>query len=881
MDIGFTAGEPFRARAVNFPGAHHGQPYNFTPGPPQPNMPAAVAEGFPVQPDDERAGDDSDSESDGQSDSESNGQSDQPVIEDPSEDIRTDLENVLKGDLQFEGTFYFNKTYTDAPNPVLRLNTLGRIGLPLSQREAKHVAANSGQAPFGMGERTLVDTNVRDTWEMDAAEVSFDNPAWKNFMDRVVQEVCERLGVNIAASRPRCELYKLLLYETGSHFLPHQDTEKVDGMFATIIVVLPSPFTGGSAHLSHAGQTAVINQSKDSWLNTSVMAWYTDVMHEIKPIQSGYRFALSYNLIHTTTSLRPALSDTSGPIQQLRHILLSWRQSLYEEESPQKIIYLLEHRYSQANCRGSAMKGNDAHVVAVLNSIGQELNFKLGLALVECHLSGTADDMGGGGGWGGRGCWYDEDDDCDDDNLSFVETDEKSMRLTELVSLDGKSLKHDLELMAEDEEGDGVEFIPADLREQVESGPHDEQEYEGYQGNYAGTLERWYRRTVLVLWPEELEEEILHGAQYAQYVLDTLKHTSSSKPTKSEKKLLEYALSLPMREPGKYTSGVRSVCEAACQWNAPDVWCRAMEAFRGSVSVDRLGKEQYLDAILCFTPDVIVPWVHKVLEKDPSNKARLDFLDFLEENLEAEDVPTEWVDAARRTVISSLRPLAGADCTAVLEAADALDGVTVLETIILPQLKKGMESMPLLALTMAVHDALGNREGSLFESEQDRTIGLRIATELLAVSIERAELFKPRPSASAPQPPRGFYPYYRVPEPSKPNPELAMSLIKACFTTANEPLIEQLVTKLISADLADATVGPQIRAESVLIPLVTQLREFMRSRAQGADLPPGIRRLYKEVSPLMLEKKDPTEEELGMLLRMAVQDSSLEVLMQR
>lgn len=92
-----------------------------------------------------------------------------------------------------------------------------------------------------MGERTLVDTNVRDTWEMDAAEVStslssphslktfvdilylvlnvqvsFDNPAWKNFIDRVVQEVCERLGVNIAASRPRCELYKLLLYETGS-----------------------------------------------------------------------------------------------------------------------------------------------------------------------------------------------------------------------------------------------------------------------------------------------------------------------------------------------------------------------------------------------------------------------------------------------------------------------------------------------------------------------------------------------------------------------------------------------------------------------------------------------------------------------------------------
>ncbi|KAG8940300.1 hypothetical protein FRC04_005433 [Tulasnella sp. 424] len=824
MDIGSTAGEPLRARAVNLPGAH-AQPYNFIPGlPPQTNMPAVAAEGFRVQPDNEHAGDDS----------ESDGQNDQPLIEDPSEDIRTDLENVLKSDLKFEGSFYFNKTYTDAPNPVLRLNTLDRIGLPLSQREAKHIAANSKQAPFGMGERTLVDTTVRDTWEMDATEVSFDNPAWKIFIDRVVQEVCAKLGVNIAASRPRCELYKLLLYETGSHFLPHQDTEKVDGMFATIVVILPSPFIGGSAHLSHAGQTAVIDQSKDSWLNTSVMAWYTDVMHEIKPIQSGYRLALSYNLIHTTTSLRPALSDTSGPIRQLRHILLSWRQNLYAEGSPQKIIYLLEHRYSEANCTGSAMKGKDAHVVAILDSISQELKFQLGLALVECHLSGGANDMGGGG-WGRRDSDYDEDedddDDCHDDSLSIVEVDEKSMTITELVSLDGKSLNRDMVLTEEDEEGGGVEFIPADLRERVESGPIDEQEYEGYQGNYGGTLERWYRRTVLILWPAERDEEIDYGPQYAEYVLDKLESTSSSKPTKSES-----------------FSSVQSVCRAACHWNALDLWCRAMEAFCASVSVDRLGKEQYLDAILRFSPDVIVPWVHKVREKDHSNKTRLKFLDFLAENLEAEDLPSEWVEATRRSVLSSLRPLAVTDCAAILGAAGTLGGITVLETTILPQLKKGVESEPLLAMTMAVHDGLGNPEGPLFHSEQNQIIGSRIATELLAVSIERAKFFEPRPPASAPQPAIPTYMSYRIPEPWKPNPELAVSLIKACFTTANEPLIEQIVTKLISIESTGTTVEPQIRAESVLIPLVAQIREFMQSRAQDADLPSGIKRLYKEFS---------------------------------
>ncbi|KAG8921756.1 hypothetical protein FRC01_014908, partial [Tulasnella sp. 417] len=646
-----------------------GRLHTVAPNPPGPAGAASAAvEELRLRQEGEQQ--DEDEESEGEGDEESEDESDEVSVEDPSEDIRADLEDVLKGDLKFEGSFYFNKTYIDAPNPVLRLNTLGRIGLPLSQREAMHIAANSRQAPFGMGERTIVDTNVRDTWEMDATDFSFDNPAWKKFIDRVVQEVCATLGVNISASRPRCELYKLLLYEKGSH------TEKADGMFATIIIILPSPFTGGSAHLSHAGQKAAIDQSKESWLHTSVMAWYTDVMHEIKPIQSGYRLALSYNLIHTTTSLRPALSDASGPIQQIKHILLSWRQSLYAEESPQKIIYLLQHRYSQANCRGSAMKGTDAHVVAVLDSVSRELNFRVGLALVECHLSGAAEDEGYGGGWGRRGGgwgrrrgWYDdydEEDDIDEENLEFAETYEKSMKIKGLVSLDGKLLKRELELMEEDEDGEGVEFIPADLREEVESGPHDKQEYEGYQGNGAGTLERWYRRTVLVLWPEELEEEILHGADYAKYALDKLASTTSTEPTEAEQKLLEYALTLPVREPSLNDKALQSVCAAACRWEALHLWFRAMRVCNGSASVGRLGKERYLQALMCFTPDAIIQWINQTLEKDPSNKSRLDLLDFLEENLKARNISIGWIGAARTTTIASLRPLAIADCTAIL-----------------------------------------------------------------------------------------------------------------------------------------------------------------------------------------------------------------------
>jgi hypothetical protein len=122
---------------------------------------------------------------------------------------------VLAKDLTFEGSFSFFKSFTDAPNPSLHLDQVGTIGLPLSSRDADVIKAHSVQAPFGKGERTLVDKDVRDTWEIDCSLVRCENPEWEKFLDRVVGEVCTALGVNREASQPRAAPYKLLLYEEG------------------------------------------------------------------------------------------------------------------------------------------------------------------------------------------------------------------------------------------------------------------------------------------------------------------------------------------------------------------------------------------------------------------------------------------------------------------------------------------------------------------------------------------------------------------------------------------------------------------------------------------------------------------------------------------
>ena len=127
------------------------------------------------------------------------------------------MEHALEGDFNFKGSYYYGGVVAEAPNPCLNIDGLGPVGLPLSPRDAASLIECSAQAPFGHGERTVVDTEVRDTWEIEPTRVKFDNPAWAQFVKTsVISTVWQALGVAPSSSPPRCELYKLLLYETGS-----------------------------------------------------------------------------------------------------------------------------------------------------------------------------------------------------------------------------------------------------------------------------------------------------------------------------------------------------------------------------------------------------------------------------------------------------------------------------------------------------------------------------------------------------------------------------------------------------------------------------------------------------------------------------------------
>lgn len=178
------------------------------------------------------------------------------------------LREVLN-DVQHDGKFFSFHTASQYVNPGLYINDIGSVGLPLSERDAKAVAGVCKQSPFGKGDETVIDENIRKTWELDTTEFACRNPDWQHYLDTLARQAVEDMGVQVAAYPQR---YKLLLYEKGAFFKIHRDTEKVPGMFGTLVVCLPSEHTGGDVNLTHNNKTHVIGTAKTSAFGLSTLA---------------------------------------------------------------------------------------------------------------------------------------------------------------------------------------------------------------------------------------------------------------------------------------------------------------------------------------------------------------------------------------------------------------------------------------------------------------------------------------------------------------------------------------------------------------------------------------------------------------------------------
>ncbi|KAJ2934373.1 hypothetical protein H1R20_g2697, partial [Candolleomyces eurysporus] len=600
------------------------------------------------------------------------------------EDLGDDLYEALSENFEFTGSFYHCSTDPNAPNPGLTIDGVGLVPLPLTEGYAKVIISRSTQAPFGKGEQTLVDTSVRDTWEIEPNRVFFQNPHWKAFVDKLASKtIWTALGVAPYSSQPRCELYKLLLYQTGSHFRPHQDTAKANGMFATIIIVLPSAFEGGQVHLSHAGQKKIIDIAKDSAFTTSFFAWYTDVVHEVKPVTAGYRLALSYNLIHTSRNEpHPSLPDMSDALAGIRRVLRKWNEDKYDSApSPPYLAYLLEHQYSENDLnRGSrCLKGVDAHKVAHLLPIAKDLSFSVCIAKLVFTRSGWADPMESDG----RGRWGDWNDDSDDDgendpSPSMGELDFEDYEVSNVVRISGGGRLSFGKFKIPEES-----LLP---REPFDGLEPDRCQYEGgYMGNYAGTLEHWYDRSVLVIFRDADEAAITLHIKGNAWGLEQLE--SATDPSSAFTRDVAAALLDKLQSEASHASTNDAValmryavaCKDDAFWNQVLPYCGSYEDTVGTA----IG-----EALKVFGPDAIRPGILDLLRRIRLLKTRLNILKTIMARIEAfHRMHPLWADGLLNHALSTYTKAAPEDVPTLVNLA-VQRGLGFIQDIIIPNILK-------------------------------------------------------------------------------------------------------------------------------------------------------------------------------------------------
>jgi hypothetical protein len=394
-----------------------------------------------------------------------------------SEHISDLLQSVDRpGDYCVGGKLY-------VPMPRITIDRVGTLSFPVPQVQIDTLIDVAERAPYGKGTKTLMDTTVRDCWQIDADQVRVTGSAWADTFEQIIDLVSKGLG--FSQDQIGAELYKLLVYREGGFFSAHRDTEKVQGMIATLSLSLPTPGEGGELAIRHGGQETVFDMNTEEPSELAYAAFYADCLHEARPVTKGHRISLVFNLFIRSGKKWTGAPDYGELVNEVSEVLVDWKSS----NEANKIVWLLDHSYTEDGLSFDTLKGTDAAVARVLGQAAEKANCDMYAAVLYIRETGDPE--------------IDYDYDWQHEptiGSTIAELHEREEHLENWIARDGGHPPFGELSLA-----DG-ELIPLGALEDIHP---DEEELEDYMGNYGPTLDLIYRLAVLVVWPKAKTLEIV------------------------------------------------------------------------------------------------------------------------------------------------------------------------------------------------------------------------------------------------------------------------------------------------------------------------------------------------------------------------------------
>ncbi|WP_268225836.1 2OG-Fe(II) oxygenase [Sinomicrobium oceani] len=384
-------------------------------------------------------------------------------------------------DIKGSGKFASIRT-ADFLFPGLEVETIGEISYPINQLQAKALIEAAHKAPFGKGSQTIVDNNVRSAWEIDADKLHFNNPNWNGFLEKAIKNIKTDLGLENCIVT--AHLYKLLIYEEGDFFLSHKDTEKEKGMFGSLVIGLPSQYTGGELIIRFDGNEVTADFANTNPGHTlNYAAFYADCDHEVRPLTSGYRVCLVYNLVQQKAGKKIEPQSLQSHASRIA--------GLFVENNPlnNPYIILLGHQYTPKSFSKETLKLNDRAKAEALLLAAKQAGYYTKLCLVTSYLTGTPEYDGYYG---------------DDESIEMGEVYDEYLSIehwleNELPAFDQMDFEED-ELITSFLLNEGEPLI---------------KESTGYMGNYGPDIMHWYHYGAVMIWSPETNAELLYAQNAA------------------------------------------------------------------------------------------------------------------------------------------------------------------------------------------------------------------------------------------------------------------------------------------------------------------------------------------------------------------------------
>lgn len=200
--------------------------------------------------------------------------------------------------------------------------------------------------------------------------------------------------------------HKLIIYEKGDMFLPHQDAKHSANQVASLILFLPCTFEGGELIFEYENQQWKFDHDSLKQMESNIndlkyVLFYCDIKHEIKPVASGTRLVMTfdvcisnYDTLQNSSSLHgfyPNVTNTCTAdyykrnncnqiirvmnkiVSNISHYnendIRNFIQSYAKENNLKYVCITLTHEYICDDLTPCLLKGNDIQIYSILKHI--------------------------------------------------------------------------------------------------------------------------------------------------------------------------------------------------------------------------------------------------------------------------------------------------------------------------------------------------------------------------------------------------------------------------------------------------------------------------------------------------------------------------------